>query len=88
MAASKIEHVAKAAVSKDQELADHLKQAEHHLIAAVKLFEKRTHPQRTHDYVARLTRAQEMTTHLFREELVRIRGPIKMTVKRRKKVTS
>lgn len=84
---TKIEHVAKA-VNSDRELSDHLKQAEEHLIEAVKLFERKTHPNRTQDYVGRLTRAQEMVTHLFREELIRIRGPIKLTVsagKKRKK---
>lgn len=85
MAKPKIEHVVKAAVSSDQKLADHLRIAEENLIAAVKLFEAKQHPQRTLDYLSRLTRAQEMVTHLFREELIRIRGPIKMTVKVAKK---
>lgn len=85
MARAKIAQVVKATVSSDQQLADHLNKAEEHLIAAVKLFENSSHPQRTLDYISRLTRAQEMVTHLFREELVRIRGPIKMTVKVAKK---
>lgn len=84
MARVKIEHVVKA-MNADQQLADHLNKAEEHLIAAVKLFENSNHPQRTLDYISRLTRAQEMVTHLFREELVRIRGPIKMAVKVAKK---
>lgn len=61
----------------DQLLAHHLGKAEEHLIAAVKLFEKEVKPERHHDYVARLIRAQENVTWLYREELVRIRGPIK-----------
>lgn len=84
MAKTKVEHVAKA-VDVDRQLADHLRTAEEHLIAAAKLFELKKHPNRTHDYVARLFRVQEMVTHLYREELVRIRGPIKMTLKVKKK---
>lgn len=68
---------AKVIFSPDDELAHHLKMAEEHLIAAVKLFEKKHKPVRHHDYVARLIRAQENVTWLYREELVRIRGPIK-----------
>lgn len=85
MPKTKIVHAVKAAVSKDQQLADHLKHAEEHLIEAVKLFEQKQHPQRTLEYVKRLIRAQEAVTSLFREELVRMRGPIKMTVKVKKK---
>lgn len=87
MAQTKVEHVVKA-VNTDQQLADHLRKAEEHLIEAVKLFEQKKAPKRTLDYIARLIRAQEGVTHLMREELVRIRGPIKMTVsvgKKRKK---
>lgn len=87
MAQSKIVQAVKV-VDADRQLSDHLRQAEEHLIEAVRLFERKTHPNRTQDYVGRLTRAQEMVTHLFREELVRIRGPIKLTVsagKKRKK---
>lgn len=79
MAQAKIEHVAKA-VSEDKQLAGHLKNAEEHLIEAVKLFDLKNHPKRTREYMTRLTRAQEMVTALFREELIRIRGPIKITV--------
>lgn len=68
------------AVNKDKELADHLKAAEEHLIAAVKLFSEKKPPKRTLAYMTRLDRAQEMVTSLMREELVRIRGPIKVTV--------
>jgi hypothetical protein len=74
-----VEHVVKV-VDHDKELADHLKQAEEHLIAAVKLFQNKKAPKRTLAYMTRLDRAQELVTGLFREELVRIRGPIKMTV--------
>lgn len=79
MAQTKVEHVVKA-VDADRELADHLKKAEEHLIAAVKLFSEKKPPKRTLAYMERLDRAQEMVTGLLREELVRIRGPIKMTV--------
>lgn len=85
MAQAKVEHVVKVTVSADRQLADHLKHAEEHLIAAAKLFELKKHPDRTHDYVSRLFRVQEMVTHLYREELIRIRGPIKMTLKAKKK---
>jgi transcription termination factor Rho len=65
----------------DAKLTHHLKMAEEHLIEAVKLFEREHKPQRHHDYITRLTRAQEMVTGLLREELIRIRGPIKITAK-------
>jgi hypothetical protein len=84
MAQTKVAHVVKA-VNLDRELANHLKKAEEHLIEAVKLFEGKKHPDRTQHYIERLDRAQEMVTGLFREELIRIRGPIKMTVRKRKK---
>lgn len=61
----------------DQQLTEHLKQAEDHLITAVKLFARKAGPERHKDYLPRLVRAQEMVTTLLREELVRIRGPIK-----------
>lgn len=79
MAQTKVEQVVKA-VNSDKELADHLKHAEEHLIEAVKLFENKKAPKRTLDYIAKLGRVQEAVTTLYREELVRIRGPIKMTV--------
>jgi hypothetical protein len=79
MAQARVEHVMKV-VDADKELADHLKRAEEHLIAAVKLFQEKKAPKRTLAYMTRLDRAQELVTGLFREELVRIRGPIKMTV--------
>jgi hypothetical protein len=84
MAQARVEHVMKV-VDADKELADHLKRAEEHLIAAVKLFQEKKAPKRTLAYMTRLDRAQELVTGLFREELVRIRGPIKMTVSAGKK---
>lgn len=79
--------VAKAAVKKadviasnEEQLAHHLNRAEDHLIEAVKLFERRHPPKRTLAFIDKITRAQEMVTSLYREELVRIRGPINMTV--------
>jgi hypothetical protein len=65
----------------DQQLAEHLEKAEEHLIAAVKLFSRKTAPDRHRDYLPRLVRAQESVTTLFREELVRIRGPIRVRTK-------
>jgi hypothetical protein len=64
-------------VSADDALAEHLKQAEHHLIEAVNLFSGPKKPDRRVEYLQRLNRAQEAITGLYREELVRIRGPIK-----------
>lgn len=64
----------------DEKLAGHLKIAEEHLIEAVKIFNLNSQPKRTRDYITRLIRAQEMVTALFREELIRLRGPIKITV--------
>jgi hypothetical protein len=61
----------------DAELAEHLKQAEYHLIAAVKLFSGHRPPSRVGTYLQRLERAQEAITGLYREELVRIRGPVR-----------
>jgi hypothetical protein len=84
MAQAKIEHVVKA-VNSDDELADHLKKAEHHLIEAVKLFSEKNPPNRVSAYINRLGRAQELVTGLYREELIRIRGPIKLTVSAKKR---
>lgn len=67
-------------VSADEQLAEHLKQAEAHLIAAVELFSRKHKPHRTTAYLKRLTQAQELVTSLFREELVRMRGPLKTKV--------
>lgn len=75
-------------ISVDDRLAYHLEHAEAHLIEAVKLFERTQRPSRHPDYLRRLIRAQETVTTLYREELIRIRGPIKnamaVTIKRRK----
>ena len=64
----------------DDQLTEHLRKAEEHLIAAVKLFGRKTPPDRHANYLARLIRSQEGVTTLLREELVRIRGPIKVKV--------
>lgn len=71
--------------SPDDVLTHHLEKAEEHLIKAVRLFERKVKPERHPDYLARLTRAQELVTWLFREELIRIRGPIKVAVGKRKR---
>lgn len=76
VAAKKAEVIA----SNEEQLTYHLKAAEEHLIEAVKLFERRHPPKRALGYIERLIRAQEMVTLLYREELIRLRGPIKMTV--------
>src|SRR3954471_8420919 len=60
----------------DNELADHLKEAEHHLIEAINLL-SRHRPVRGAIYIKRLGGAQETVTALYREELVRMRGPLK-----------
>lgn len=75
--------VAPVIMSVDQELADHLTKAEEHLIAAVELFMRKGKgkPDRNMSYQRRLRLVQEMTTTLLREELVRLRGPIKIKVK-------
>lgn len=66
----------KTSIPVDELLADHLKQAEAHLIAACKLFSGPQKPNRVPTYWQRLHRAQEAVTWLYREELVRIRGPL------------
>lgn len=58
----------------DDQLAEHLRQAENHLIDAVKLFTEKRRLTRRVGYFPRLVRAQEIITALYREELVRIRG--------------
>jgi hypothetical protein len=63
-------------LSEDDRLAEHLKQAEHHLIEAVTLFSGPRKVARRVGYQSRLENAQEAITGLYREELVRIRGPI------------
>jgi hypothetical protein len=63
--------------SVDDELAEHLRQAEHHLIGAITLFSGPRRPNREGGYLKRLTGAQETITWLYRQELIRIRGPLK-----------
>lgn len=72
----KIHQKPKTALSLDDQLTEHLKLAEHHLIEAVKLFSGPRRPNRVPTYLERLQRAQETITALYREELVRIRGPL------------
>lgn len=67
----------------DDHLAHHLEQAEQHLISAVELFGKAQKPNRTEMYIKRLSHTQETVTALYREELVRIRGPLRTTRRRR-----
>lgn len=59
----------------NKQLAEHLKQAEHHLIEAINLFSGEKGPVRGIGYYRRLGGAQEAVTALHREELVRMRGP-------------
>lgn len=63
--------------SVDDELTEHLKQAEDHLIEAVILFSRPRKPVRRGGYQQRLIQAQEAITGLYREELVRIRGEVR-----------
>ncbi len=74
--------VRKSVKNVDDQLAEHLKNAEDALIGAVKLLSGQSKPLRRESYCRRLILAQETITSLYREELVRIRGPIKI---RRKK---
>lgn len=73
-----VQRTAKTTKSVDDELAEYLRQAEDALIGAVKLFSGHPRPSRRVDYEKTLKRAQEAITTLYREELVRIRGPIKI----------
>lgn len=68
--------VQKVVKNVEDQLAHHLKEAEDHLIAAVKLLSGQSKPLRRESYCQQLIRAQEAITSLYREELVRIRGPI------------
>lgn len=61
----------------DDQLTEHLKQAEHHMIAAVKLFLENKKLSRRLGYFSRLVQAQESITSLHTEELVRVRGPMR-----------
>ena len=58
----------------DDQLTEHLKEAEKHLLGALKQFDNHKLTRRV-GYLARLVRAQELVTTLYREELVRIRSP-------------
>lgn len=62
-------------ITLDDQLTEHLKQAETHLIEAVTLFNERRQLTRRRGYYTRLVNAQESVTTLYREELVRERGP-------------
>ena len=62
----------------DQRLAHHLEQAENHLISAVEMFGKTDKPVRNELFVRRLTKTQETVTVLYREELIRKRGPFRV----------
>lgn len=78
----------KAPKTVDEELLAYLKTAETALISAVELFLGKSGgkvPDRHPDALKRLTRAQEAVTALLREELVRNRGIIKVSFKRRTK---
>jgi hypothetical protein len=73
--------------SVDDLLAEHLEQAEHHLIEAINLFSRSVKPVRDSNYLKRLGGAQETITALYRTELVRIRGEFKPPkIRRLKKV--
>lgn len=63
--------------SVEDELAEHLRQAEDHLIGAINLFSRPRRPIREVTYLKRLSGAQETITALYRQELIRIRGPLK-----------
>lgn len=76
MSRSKIEIVRKTTKNKDAQLAEHLEQAEHHVIEALKLFSGPKDALRRPGYYQRLNSAQEAITSLYREELIRIRGPL------------
>lgn len=65
----------KGKVFVDDQLTAHLKVAEEELIGAVNLFANHKTLNRRVGYLTRLVRAQELITGLYREELVRQRGP-------------
>jgi hypothetical protein len=64
-------------LSADDQLTEHMKQAENHLIAAVELFTSDPKLTRRVGYFTRLVNAQESITGLVREELIRERGPLR-----------
>lgn len=72
-----IQEAAKRIVLGDDKLAWHLERAEAHLIEAVKLLQSKHAPKRSEEYFRRLVRTQEGATALYREELIRIRGPLR-----------
>lgn len=63
--------------SVDDQLTAYLNTAEEALIGAVNLFADNPKLERRVGYLTRLVRAQELVTHLHREELVRKRGPLR-----------
>lgn len=65
----------------DQQLAGHLKRAEAELIEAVKLFSRKTPPDRNRDFLSRLIKAQELVTWIRRDELVLRRGLMRANFK-------
>lgn len=69
----------------ENQLAEHLRLAEDHLVKAVELFLGDSKLSRRVGYLTRLVGAQEAITALYREELLLIRGPIKIAVKRKRK---
>jgi hypothetical protein len=73
--------VRKSVKNADDQLADYLRIAEDALIGAVKLLSGQSKPLRRESYCRRLNLAQETITSLYREELVRIRGPIRIKKK-------
>jgi hypothetical protein len=75
--ARKLKSVPAKPILVDDLLAEHLKQAEHHLIEAIHLFSRPKSPVRDSMYLKRLGGAQETITALYRGELVRMRGPLK-----------
>lgn len=72
----------KIRLSVDDQLAEHLRHAEEALIGAVKLFSDHESLSRRVGYFSRLAKAQEAITALYREELVRMRGPMSPKRKR------
>lgn len=63
--------------SADDRLTNHLMQAEYHLLAAAGVLSGQSRAFRRVGYQSRLLGAQEAITGLYREELVRERGPMR-----------
>jgi hypothetical protein len=81
LVSEKEEIVAKKAGAKlsiDDQLGELLQTAETALIGAVNLFAEQKELSRRVGYLTRLVRAQELITGLYREELVRQRGPLRV----------